>query len=85
VPSTRTDGELVINDDPYKYRAYRLEEGRGGMARLVRLTKEGGKRRGTTYHVARYDSGLVACTCPDHFFRHRACKHIDTCQLKGLL
>lgn len=51
-------------------------------------TKSFTKDDGTEYHpVIDVSTGEFSCTCPDHVYRHRACKHIQrmAAQLKAEL
>ncbi|MGV9173374.1 MAG: hypothetical protein ACOC35_12550, partial [Promethearchaeia archaeon] len=31
--------------------------------------------RGKYYQIYEYEDGDFQCACPDHFYRHRECKH----------
>ena len=39
----------------------------------------------TVYTVTQRASGHCDCSCPDHQYRHRACKHIRALQALGVL
>ena len=71
----------IVNDSTSRvYELTRLEPDASIASVAWRL-----ERDGETHDVAILKSGQATCTCGDHAFRERHCKHIIAMRYLGLL
>jgi hypothetical protein len=48
----------------------------------VTLDMASSKHDGTWYSVTRLPDGSWSCSCPDHQYRHKVCKHITKARIQ---